>query len=134
MPKKIVVFGATGYAGGLAVDALLLRGVRPVLAAREADLLPELARRLGGLDHQLADVTKPETVRALVDADDVLITTVGPFERFGYTTAQAAADAGAHYIDSTGEVGFVRDLRERHHSRARDSGAVMPLRTPSRST
>jgi short subunit dehydrogenase-like uncharacterized protein len=56
---------------------------------------------------------------------DVLITTVGPFERFGYPVAQAAADAGAHYIDSTGEVGFARTVRDLHHERARASGAVM---------
>ncbi|MFF3606033.1 saccharopine dehydrogenase [Streptomyces sp. NPDC002463] len=55
----------------------------------------------------------------------MLITTVGPFERFGHTTARAATDAGAHHVDATGEVGFVRALRERHHDRARAAGAVM---------
>ena len=39
--------------------------------------------------------------------------------------AQAAADAGAHYLDSTGEVGFVRKLRARHDTRARNTGATM---------
>ena len=39
--------------------------------------------------------------------------------------AQAAADAGAHHLDSTGEVGFVRKLRARHNTRARNTGATM---------
>ncbi|TSE00086.1 saccharopine dehydrogenase [Skermania sp. ID1734] len=125
MNNKIVVFGATGYAGGLVVDALLRQGARPVLAAYERDLLPAMATRLGGLDYQFADVNDPGSVRALVSPGDVLITTVGPFERFGRTAAQAAADVGAHYIDSTGETGFVRDLRERYDAQARETGATM---------
>lgn len=56
---------------------------------------------------------------------DVLITTVGPFERFGYPVAEAAALAGAHYIDSTGEVGFVRELQGRLDGIARANGSIM---------
>jgi short subunit dehydrogenase-like uncharacterized protein len=122
--NKIVVFGATGYAGGLAVDALLRRGVRPVLAGR-SDRLPELAHSLGALDHQFADIRDSASVRALVDGGDVLITTVGPFEQFGRVVAQAAAEVGAHYVDCTGEVNFVRHLRSEHGARARDAGTVM---------
>ncbi|CAL2069541.1 conserved protein of unknown function [Streptomyces murinus] len=71
------------------------------------------------------DATDPAGLREVVGRGDVLVTTVGPFERFGHPLARAAADAGAHYIDSTGEVGFVRELRERLHGRARDTGSVM---------
>lgn len=125
MGNQIVVFGATGYTGGLVVGALLRRGLRPVLAGRDADRLTRLAEQFGGLDHRVADVSDPASVRALVEAGDVLVTTVGPFERYGHPVAQAAVDAGAHYVDSTGEVGFVRELRERHHGRARETGAVV---------
>ena len=125
MPNQIVIFGATGYTGGLVVDALKRRGVRPVLAGRGAQRLARLAEQHGGLDYRVADVSNPASVRALVDAGDVLTTTVGPFEQFGYPVAQAAADAGAHYLDSTGEVGFVRELQQRHDTRARELGAVV---------
>ena len=124
-PGNIVVFGATGYSGALVTDALLRRGVRPVLAARNAGQLRSMADRLGGLEHRVADVTDPASVRALVGAGDVLVSTVGPFERYGWAAAQAAVDAGAHYVDSTGEVGFVRELRARCHDRAWRTGAVM---------
>lgn len=125
MGKQIVVFGATGYTGGLVVDALLRRGHQPVLAGRGADRLAKLAGRLGGLDYRVADVGDPASVRALVEPGDVLVTTVGPFDRFGYPVAQAAVDAGAHYVDSTGEVGFVRELGDLHHRQARETGAVI---------
>ncbi|MBO1413300.1 NAD(P)H-binding protein [Streptomyces sp. FH025] len=83
MTSQIVVFGATGSAGNLAVESLLRRGIRPVLAGRRTEELAVLAAAHGGLDYRTADVTDPATVRALVSPGDVLVTTVGPFERYG---------------------------------------------------
>ncbi|MGU3502477.1 saccharopine dehydrogenase family protein [Mycobacterium sp. C31M] len=125
MTGRIVVFGATGYTGGLVLDALLRRGIRPVLAGRGADRLTALAQRCGGLDYRVADVNDPASIGALIDAGDVLVTTVGPFSQFGHPVAHAAAEAGAHYIDSTGEVGFVRDLHQRLDTRARATGTTI---------
>ncbi|QRY64120.1 saccharopine dehydrogenase NADP-binding domain-containing protein [Gordonia sp. PDNC005] len=125
MTGRIVVFGATGYAGGLAVESLVRRGERPVLAGRSSDKLATFAERLGGLEYRVADVAQPASVRALVEAGDVMVTGVGPFERVGWVAAEAAVDAGAHYVDSTGEIGFVRQLVSSHDTIARDRGAVM---------
>lgn len=122
---KIVVLGATGYAGGLAAHALVNRGARPVLAGRNEAALAQLASELGDLPYQVADATDLASLHLLVDPGDVLVTTVGPFHRLGGLVAQAAADRGAHYIDSTGEVGFVRDALEKHGEQAQARGAVM---------
>ncbi|MFH7422596.1 hypothetical protein RA276_28700, partial [Pseudomonas syringae pv. tagetis] len=65
----------------------------------------------------------PDSVRALVSEGDVLVTTVGPFERLGDVAADAAASQGAHYLDSTGEVGFVRRLQERYPAASDDAAA-----------
>src|ERR1700754_253058 len=99
MPGRIVLFGATGYMGELTARALAAGGVRPVLAARNAGRLEALATQLGGLDTAVAGVGRPDTVRALVERADVLISTVGPFERFGEPAVEAAIAAGAHYLD-----------------------------------
>ncbi|NEW28768.1 saccharopine dehydrogenase family protein [Nocardia cyriacigeorgica] len=125
MSGRIVLLGATGYTGGIVLDALLGRGLEPILAGRNRDALAALAERGGGLDYRLADVTDPASIANLVERGDVLISTVGPFERYGHPVARAAADTGAHYIDSTGEVGFVAALRRTLHDRARETGAVM---------
>ena len=58
-------------------------------------------------------------MRALVERGDVLVTTVGPFARHGEPAVSAAIDAGAHYLDSTGEPSFVRAVFERHGPRRR---------------
>jgi short subunit dehydrogenase-like uncharacterized protein len=123
MAGRIVLFGATGYTGRLVASSLLARGVKPVLAARNPQTLEELAGELGGgLETQGADVERPQTVRELVEKGDVLISTVGPFARFGAPAVEAAIDARAHYIDSTGEPPFIRRVFEEWGPRAQSAG------------
>jgi short subunit dehydrogenase-like uncharacterized protein len=122
MAARIVVFGATGYTGDLVSRALVERGARPVLAARSEPRVRTLAEELGGLEWAVADVERPDTVRALVERGDVLVSTVGPFARWGEPAVQAAIAAGAHYLDSTGEGSFIRDVFERYAPDAQAAG------------
>jgi short subunit dehydrogenase-like uncharacterized protein len=120
---RIVVFGATGYTGRLVSEALLARGSRPVLAGRNPESLEKLADELGGnLETQGADVSKPETLRALVEEGDVLVSAVGPFNKFGDPAVEAAIDARANYIDSTGESRFIRRVFEHFGPAAERAG------------
>jgi short subunit dehydrogenase-like uncharacterized protein len=113
--SRIVLFGATGYTGELTARVLVDRGEKPVLAARSRDKLERLAGELdAGLEIAEADVSRPASVRALVERGDVLVSTVGPFARWGGPAVQAAVGAGAHYIDSTGEPSFIREVFERY--------------------
>ncbi|HLM49493.1 MAG TPA: saccharopine dehydrogenase NADP-binding domain-containing protein [Solirubrobacteraceae bacterium] len=123
MASRIVVFGATGYTGRLVTESLLGRGARPVLAGRSAQRLRALAAELGeDLEVAEADVDRPGTVRALVSRGDVLVSTVGPFTRWGAPAVQAAVAAGAHYLDSTGEPAFIRQVFERFGRGAQAAG------------
>ena len=126
MAARIVLFGATGYTGRLTAEAMVERGLKPVLAARSRDKLDALAAELGGeLETATADVGDPPSVTALVERGDVLVTTVGPFARWGQPAAAAATTNGAHYIDSTGEPKFIREVFERYGPAAEQSGAAM---------
>jgi short subunit dehydrogenase-like uncharacterized protein len=126
MAGRIVVFGATGYTGRLTAEALVARGARPVLAARDPVRLGRLAEELGGdLETQMADVSRPESVASLVEEGDVLLTTVGPFHRWGDPAAEAAIAKRAHYVDSTGETPFIRKVFERYGPRAEAAGIGM---------
>jgi short subunit dehydrogenase-like uncharacterized protein len=122
MAGRIVVFGATGYTGDLTARVLVARGARPVLAARNEARVRALAEELGGLEWAVADVAAPDTVRALVERGDVLVSTVGPFARWGGPAVEAAIAAGAHYLDSTGEGPFIREVFERYGGGAQAAG------------
>lgn len=128
---RIILFGATGYTGRLTAAALVHAGLAPVLAGRSANRLAGLTDELtrhAPKDRlptwQVADVSDPRSVRDLIqDPRDVLVTTVGPFLRLGRPALDAAIDAGAGYVDSTGEPPFVRYVFTEGHRRAVASGA-----------
>lgn len=113
MTARILLFGATGYTGRLTAHSLVRQGAAPVLVARSADRVQGLAAELGGLETAVADVSRPDSVHDLVQPGDVLISTVGPFLRFGEPAVRAAAEKGAHYLDSTGEGPFIREVFEK---------------------
>jgi short subunit dehydrogenase-like uncharacterized protein len=122
---RIVLFGATGYTGRLTAEALVARGARPVLAGRSAGKLSELADELGGLETAVADVGDPRAVRGLLGEGDVIVATVGPFVRLGRPAVEAAIASGAHYIDSTGEPPFIREVFEGYGPSAARAGSAL---------
>ncbi|MBJ7595906.1 MAG: saccharopine dehydrogenase NADP-binding domain-containing protein [Candidatus Dormibacteraeota bacterium] len=126
MAGRIVVFGATGYTGTLAAEELAAAGIPAVLAGRDRGRLEQLASRLRGtFDIATADVGEPASVAALVGPGDVLVSTVGPFARWGDPAVNAAIERGAGYIDSTGEPQFVRRVFEDFGPRAERKGVVL---------
>jgi short subunit dehydrogenase-like uncharacterized protein len=123
---RVVLFGATGYTGRLVAEALLRRGRVPVLAGRNPERLDALAAELSPdvrLDTAVGDATHGSEVAALLRPGDVLVSTVGPFQRLGWAAVEAVTKVGATYFDSTGEPPFLSRVFTELHERAVDSGA-----------
>jgi short subunit dehydrogenase-like uncharacterized protein len=131
MPGRIVLYGATGYTGALTAQAMVASGVRPVLAGRDHSRLSALAARLAQagdgteLETAVAAAEEPGPLRDLIGAGDVLVSTAGPFMKVGRPVVAAAVDAGAVYLDSTGEPPFIRQVFEEFGPRAERTGAVL---------
>jgi short subunit dehydrogenase-like uncharacterized protein len=125
MSSKIVLFGATGFTGHLVSESLVKRGIKPVLAGRNKEKLEAQAKSLGGLETVVADISDPDSVADLVDKGDILISTVGPFTLYGEAALEAAVKKGAHYIDSTGEPGFIRKVFLDYGPRAKKADIAM---------
>jgi hypothetical protein len=109
--RRIVLLGSTGFTGQRVLRALLARGQHPTLVgrsgARMAGIAAELGAELPIVEH---DVTSLPAMERLLTADDVVVSTVGPFLKLGLPTVTAAARAGARYVDSNGEAAFVRKV------------------------
>lgn len=129
---RIILLGATGYTGRLTAEAMVRAGLAPVLAGRRHDAVARLADRLAPLAPDpagepriaVADAGDPASVRALLESsDDVLVSTVGPFVEWGDAAVEAAVEAGAAYLDSTGEPPFIRRVFEEYGPRADRTGA-----------
>jgi len=123
--SRIVLFGATGFTGELTARALVARGARPLLAARSAERVRALGDQLGcetAVADAMASGGGADAIAALLQDGDVLVSTVGPFVRWGEPAVAAAIAASAHYLDSTGEPPFIRAVFERHGPPAAAAG------------
>jgi saccharopine dehydrogenase (NAD+, L-glutamate forming) len=128
-PFDVVLFGATGFTGGLIADYLVGRvgeTLKIGLAGRDRAKLEALRQRLrdtwGAAAAELgileADSGDPASLRAMARATRVIITTVGPYARYGEPLVAACIDEGTDYVDLTGETGWWREIVERYHERA----------------
>ena len=123
---RIVLYGATGYTGGLVLDALAGAGVPLVLAGRSASRLRPLAERHDA-DVLVADAAAPDgSMEVVLRPGNVVVSTVGPFTELGAPAVEAAVRAGAHYVDSTGEGPFIRRVFEEWGPRATGRSLLLP--------
>ncbi|HEX6241540.1 MAG TPA: saccharopine dehydrogenase NADP-binding domain-containing protein, partial [Polyangiales bacterium] len=79
--------------------------------------------RLAELPLLSADSGDLSSLKELARRARVIITTVGPYARYGEPLVQACAEVGADYVDLTGEPAFVERMIERHHQTASARGA-----------
>jgi short subunit dehydrogenase-like uncharacterized protein len=126
----IVVFGATGFTGALTAEYLAHHApaeTRLALAGRNMDKLERVRERLGSAAAEVpllrADVTDAGSLRDVAEATRVVITTVGPYIRYGEPLVAACAAAGTDYVDLTGEPEFVDRMWLGYHEQAVASGA-----------
>ncbi|MCX4098825.1 saccharopine dehydrogenase family protein [Nocardia sp. alder85J] len=126
----LVLFGATGFVGALTAAYLAgaaPAGARIALAGRSVDKLTRVRAGLGAAaaDWPLiqADSTDQDSLDALAARTRVVVSTVGPYLRYGLPLVRACARAGTHYADLTGEPLFVRDCIDQCQEQAVTTGA-----------
>ena len=120
----VVLLGASGFTGSLAVEHLLKtygvnQSVNWAIAGRSKakleDLKRKIAKELGNDDILqvnvlIVDTTNPSTLPTLVSNTKVVISTAGPFEKYGSPVVEFCAKYGTHYVDITGESDWVRTM------------------------
>ena len=128
----VIVVGATGFTGALVAEYLSGRyGVggelRWAAAGRSEKKLGALREALGAnaasLPLIVADTLDAESVGELANRTRVVLTTVGPYARYGSELVAACAASGTHYCDLAGEVQWIRRMIDAHDATARESGA-----------
>ena len=118
-----LLYGANGYTGELVAREAVARGLRPVLAGRDAGTVARLAGELG-LEHRAFPLTDPGSVRhGLADVAAVLHC-AGPFIDTSRPMVAACLDTTTHYLDITGEIPVFEAVLSRGES-ARRAGVVL---------
>jgi short subunit dehydrogenase-like uncharacterized protein len=126
----LVLFGASSFVGKL--TAAYLAGAVPedfrvALAGRSAEKLEKVRSSLTGAAAQwpviLADSGDEDSLEAMAKSARVIVTTVGPYARYGMPLVLACARVGTDYADLTGEPLFMRRSIDQADGQAKDSGA-----------
>ncbi len=123
----IVLFGATGFTGGLVAEYIASRydgQVRWALAGRSAAKLAKVREALGvDVPLLVADSDDARALRGMCSRTRVVISTVGPYQLHGSALIAACAETGTAYVDLCGEPGWMRLMIDAHHDEAKRSGA-----------
>jgi saccharopine dehydrogenase (NAD+, L-glutamate forming) len=129
----LVLFGATGFTGRLTAEYLAAHapgGLRWALAGRNPTKLEGVRERLLGVDDSLdhlplltADVTDEVSLKEVANRARVVMSTVGPYLKYGEPLVAACAEAGTDYVDLTGEPEFVDRTYVAHHATAQQTGS-----------
>ena len=121
----IIIYGATGFTGKLCVKYFqsLNTTVTWAMAGRNLIKLQKVAD-----DHQakveilLADSDDESALDNLTSRARVILSTTGPFHRYGSKLVASCIKNHAHYVDITGENFWVKGLIEKHHAEASAKG------------
>ena len=127
MDKKyeIIVYGATGFTGQICCKYLRdnYSDLAWAMAGRNQDKLEQLKSNFNlDCDVLVADGADLQALRSLASQAKVVLSTAGPFARYGSLLVQACVEEGAHYTDITGENHWVRGLIDKHHAEAASKG------------
>ncbi len=128
----IVLQGATGFTGRQAAHYLAehpdRRSFRFAVAGRSKERLEKIASETAADGLIVADGKDGAAIEALVAQARVVMTTAGPFAKYGDELVRACAEAGVHYADITGETPWIRSVIDRFHDTASGNGArVVPF-------
>jgi len=128
----VIVYGATGFTGSQAAeyfDDHVGGQLRWAIAGRNAARLEALRRDLRSAPEiVVADADDDGAIDQMVARTRVILTTAGPFARYGEAIVRSCATRGVDYVDITGETPWVRRMIDRYDAKAIASGAkIVPF-------
>ena len=111
---------------------LVNKGVRWAIAGRSQAKLNKLKEELAilvpncnisDLDIIIVDTTQPETIHGLVKDTKAVISSAGPFWKYGSKVVEFCVKYGTDYVDTTGETGWNKEMIMKWNSIALKTGS-----------
>ena len=139
----VVLYGATSFVGQITAHYLaqFLTEQKPnedasqsitwAIAGRDEDKLKklqdEIVSKQGNKADKVAIIIANSNDEASLDAmtkqTQVLISTVGPYLKYGEPLIKSCVQNGTDYVDLTGEAIFIKDMLDKYQDTAKQSGA-----------
>ncbi|MBX3289268.1 MAG: saccharopine dehydrogenase NADP-binding domain-containing protein [Acidobacteria bacterium] len=103
MKKTFLLYGANGYTGELITRYAAERGLRPVIAGRNAEAIKALAEK-HGLEYRIFSLDETEKLDTALREVEVVLHCAGPFSLTSRPMLEACLRNRKHYMDITGEI------------------------------
>src|SRR6478752_7886693 len=125
MTGPFLIYGANGYTGELITRYAVERGLRPVLAGRNAIAIEALAKK-HHLEYRVFSLDESYRIDGALQNVDAVLHCAGPFSLTSRQMVDACLRNKKHYTDITGEIA-VFEAMARLEKQAQDAGVmIMP--------
>ncbi|MDN3452147.1 MULTISPECIES: saccharopine dehydrogenase NADP-binding domain-containing protein [unclassified Psychrobacter] len=133
-PYAVVLYGATSFVGQITAHYLTNfltnnknkdgSTVTWAIAGRDEEKLNKLQSKLGSkVDIIIANSNDAASLDEMTKQTQVIISTVGPYLKYGEPLIKSCAENGTDYVDLTGEAIFIKDMMDKYQDTAKQSGA-----------
>jgi len=122
---ELLIYGSYGYTGSLIARGAVDAELSPTLAGRRAEPVEEQATTLD-CDHRVFSLEHRSVVEAEIADADVVLNCAGPFSRTARPLYEACIEAGADYLDITGEIDVLEAIAERDRAAERAGVTLLP--------
>ena len=130
----VVLYGATSFVGQITAHYLADflstnkdesgSEVTWAIAGRNEEKLNELQSELASeVDIIIANSDDAASLDTMTEQTQVIISTVGPYLKYGEPLIKSCVDNGTDYVDLTGEAIFIKDMMDKYQEAAKQSGA-----------
>jgi short subunit dehydrogenase-like uncharacterized protein len=112
MKDDVAIYGAAGHTAKMVAAELRARGMRPVLGGRNRAKLEAAALELGAAEVRIAEIDRPDELRAFLEGCSAVVNCAGPFRATAMPIASLAVEQGIHYFDFTTDASIVNSLHD----------------------
>lgn len=125
MSKNFLIYGANGYTGELITRYAVERGMKPILAGRNAIAVESLAKK-HHLEYRVFSLDEGYRINGALQNVDAVLHCAGPFSLTSRPTVEACLRNKKHYTDITGEIAVFESMAGLDKA-AQDAGVmIMP--------
>uniref|UniRef100_A0A1B6HJK4 Saccharopine dehydrogenase NADP binding domain-containing protein n=2 Tax=Homalodisca liturata TaxID=320908 RepID=A0A1B6HJK4_9HEMI len=133
----VIIFGATGYTGKVAVQQILKLvkekhlswGVAGRSVTKLKEVLTEVSEKTGenleDVPVMAADVSDYKSLSEMAVRAKVVVNCVGPYRFYGEPVVKACIENGAHHVDVSGEPQYMERMQLEYNKAAEEKGVYV---------
>ena len=123
--KNFLIYGANGYTGELITRFAAEKGLKPILAGRNAGKVEALAKQFG-MPFRVFDLNDSAKLDAALLEVEFVLHCAGPFSLTSRAMVESCLRNKKHYLDITGEIAVFEAMAQLD-KQAQDAGImIMP--------